>query len=73
MVSSPVVMPLTIPADRVALGLAILQVPPEAVSERVMVLPLQTSDGPVMVAGLGKGLMTILCSIVIVPQALVTR
>jgi hypothetical protein len=52
--------------------LVLLQIPPAAVSLRLMVVPAHTVDGPLMVPACGSGLTVMDCIAVAVPQLLVT-
>jgi hypothetical protein len=52
--------------------LPLLQVPPEVVSVKVMVLPTQTVEGPVMVPAPVPGVTVMVVLVAAVPQLLVT-
>ena len=52
--------------------LVLLQVPPVAVSESVMLVPVHTLDAPEIVPASGSGLTVIVLIAVAVPQPFVT-
>ena len=69
MVSTPAATPVTTPVVAiVAFAFAALQVPPETPSLRVIVAPIATEEEPVMVPGLGNGLIPTTVVAVAAPQ-----
>ena len=74
MVSSPGVTPTSKPPEEiVALLLLALQVPPATVSTRVVNVPAQITEAPVMVPGLGDRPTEIGLTATAVPQTVVTE
>ena len=74
MVVLPVDTPVTTPPLTVAMAVdALLQVPPEMVSIRVVVAPVQLVVEPVIVPATGVGLTVKLWLAATVPQLLVTE
>ena len=67
----PVTAPVALLTDALA-ALLLLQVPPEPVVVKVLVLPIQSAVGPLTVPALGSGLTVIACVSAMVPQLLVT-
>ena len=72
MLSVPAITPVTTPPKTVALLLAVLHVPPLAVSLKVIIEPKQTLVAPVIVPATGNGLTVITYIATAVPQLLVT-
>jgi hypothetical protein len=66
----PAAMPLTIPSVDIEAteGSVLSQVPPLVVLLSVMVLPAQTTDGPLMVPAAGRGLTVTSTVAFAVPQ-----
>ena len=73
MVSVPADAPVTTPVEFIValLVVTLLQLPPEAVSVSVMVLPVQTADEPAIVPATGNGKIVIAVVASAVPQLLV--
>lgn len=72
-ITEPAVTPVTMPpAVTVALVLLALHVPPGVASLRVILLVLQTEDGPVMVAATGTSSTVTGTAAMAIPQVLVT-
>ena len=61
-------MPVTVPPLTVALALPALQVPPGVPSVRVIVEPIHTLSGPVMVPANGKGFTVTVVVVLMLPQ-----
>ena len=73
MVSSPAVMPVTMPVlPTVAVPLLLLQVPPGVPSVSVMVAPTQTAAGPLMVPAPAPGTMVMILVAVATAQPVLT-
>ena len=72
MFTIPALRPVTIPPVTVAFVLLALHIPPVTGSVSVIVEPIHTSAGPLMVPEKGSVLMVINDVAVAVPQAVVT-
>ena len=75
MVALPADTPVSMPVEASILAtevLLLVQVPPAAASVRVMVDPVHTDPGPVIVPADGNGLTVINVVAIPVPQAVIT-
>ena len=71
-VSVPALTPVISPLLTAALALLTLHTPPVTVSVRLMVLPAQTDEGPLIIPGSGNGLTVNVANAVSLPQPLLT-
>jgi hypothetical protein len=73
MVAAPVPTPVTTPVvlTEATAALLVAHVPPDAASAKVMVEPIQTTEGPVMVPALAVVLTVMATEAEAVPQAVV--
>ena len=71
-VSTPGAMPEITPPDTVAFPFIVLHRPPAAVSDTIIVAPVQTVDIPDIIPAIGKGLTVTGCDAIAVPHEFVT-